>query len=113
MEAPYRFPPILGEIDVWLLSEGTHHRPYEKLGAHPAVIDGVEGVAFAVWAPNARRVSVVGNFNNWDGRRHPMRARGASGVWEIFLPQLVAGDVYKFEIKTQSGERLLKADPFA
>jgi 1,4-alpha-glucan branching enzyme len=113
MEDAYRFPPILGEMDVWLLSEGTHHRPYEKLGAHPAVIDGIHGVAFAVWAPNAGRVSVVGGFNNWDGRRHAMRSRGASGVWEIFIPQLAAGDLYKFEIKTPDGERLLKADPFA
>jgi len=113
MEDPYRFPPILGEMDVWLLSEGTHHRPYEKLGAHPVIVDGVNGVAFAVWAPNARRVSVVGGFNNWDGRRHAMRSRGASGVWEIFIPDLTTGDLYKFEIKTHSGERLLKADPFA
>jgi len=113
MEDAYRFPPILGDMDVWLLSEGTHHRPYEKLGAHPTEIAGVPGVAFAVWAPNARRVSVVGSFNNWDGRRHAMRSRGASGVWEIFIPQLAAGDLYKFEIKAQSGEILLKADPFA
>jgi 1,4-alpha-glucan branching enzyme len=113
MEDPYRFAPLLGELDVWLLSEGTHERPYERLGAHPADIDGVPGVSFAVWAPNARRVSVVGNFNNWDGRRHAMRARGASGVWEIFIPHLTAGDLYKFEIKAQSGEVLLKADPFA
>jgi 1,4-alpha-glucan branching enzyme len=113
IEDPYRFAPILGELDVWLLSEGTHDRPYERLGAHPADIDGVPGVSFAVWAPNARRVSVVGNFNNWDGRRHAMRARGASGVWEIFIPHLAAGDLYKFEIKAQSGELLLKADPFA
>jgi 1,4-alpha-glucan branching enzyme len=113
MEDPYRFAPLLGELDVWLLSEGTHERPYERLGAHPADIDGVPGVSFAVWAPNARRVSVVGNFNNWDGRRHAMRARGASGVWEIFIPHLTAGDLYKFEIKAQSGEVRLKADPFA
>jgi len=113
IEDPYRFAPILGETDVWLLAEGTHYRPYEKLGAHPLSIDGVAGVAFAVWAPNARRVSVVGNFNNWDGRRHPMRARGAAGVWEIFIPDLVPGDLYKFEIKTQADEVLLKADPFA
>jgi len=113
MEDPYRFPPVLGEMDVWLLSEGTHHRPYEKLGAHPTQIDGVPGVAFAVWAPNARRVSVVGSFNNWDGRRHVMRSRGASGVWEIFIPHLTTGDLYKFEIKAQGGECLLKADPFA
>jgi len=113
MDDPYRFGPVLGEMDTWLLAEGTHIRPYEKLGAHPLEIDGVAGVAFAVWAPNARRVSVVGDFNNWDGRRHAMRARGASGVWEIFIPGLVVGDLYKFEIKTQSGEVLLKADPFA
>ena len=68
MEDPYRFPPVLGDIDVWLLSEGTHHRPYEKLGAHPIGMEGVQGVSFAVWAPNALRVSVVGDFNNWDGR---------------------------------------------
>jgi len=113
MEDAYRFAPILGEMDVWLLAEGTHHRPYEKLGAHPMEIDGVAGVGFAVWAPNARRVSVVGDFNNWDGRRHMMRARGAAGVWEIFIPHLVAGDLYKFEIKAQDGELLLKSDPFA
>ena len=113
IEDAYRFAPVLGDVDVWLLSEGTHARPYEKLGAHPAAVDGIPGVTFAVWAPNARRVSVVGHFNNWDGRRHPMRARGASGVWDIFVPHLVAGDTYKFEIRTQAGERLLKADPFA
>ena len=113
MDDAYRFGPVLGETDVWLLAEGTHTRPYEKLGAHPTAIDGVDGVAFAVWAPNARRVSVVGGVNNWDGRRHAMRARGASGVWDIFVPHLVAGDLYKFEIKTHGGEVLLKADPFA
>ena len=113
IEDAYRFPPILGDLDVWLLAEGRHERPYEKLGAHPAEIDGVGGVAFAVWAPHARRVSVVGSFNNWDGRRHPMRARGAAGVWEIFIPHAAAGDLYKFELRTQGGEVLLKADPFA
>ena len=113
MDDPYRFGPVLGEMDIWLLSEGTHYRPYEKLGAHPVVIEGVGGVNFAVWAPNARRVSVVGSFNAWDGRRHAMRKRGASGIWELFIPGLAAGDLYKFEIKSQAGERLLKADPFA
>ncbi|MET0981198.1 MAG: 1,4-alpha-glucan branching enzyme, partial [Telluria sp.] len=113
MEDPYRFGPVLGEMDLWLLAEGTHYRPYEKLGAHPVEIEGVAGVNFAVWAPNARRVAVVGSFNNWDGRRHAMRKRGASGIWEIFIPGLAAGDLYKFEIRAQSGERLLKADPFA
>ena len=113
MEDAYRFRTILGEMDVWLLAEGTHQRPYEKLGAHPREFEGVAGVTFAVWAPNAKRVSVVGSFNNWDGRRHMMRYRVECGVWEIFIPHLMPGDLYKYEIKTQSGEILLKADPFA
>jgi len=113
MDDPYRFGPVLGETDLWLLAEGTHYRPYEKLGAHPVAIEGVAGVNFAVWAPTARRVSVVGSFNGWDGRRHPMRKRGAAGIWEIFIPGLAVGDLYKFEIRTQAGERLLKADPYA
>lgn len=113
MEDPYRFPPVLGEMDLWLLVEGTHHRPYEKLGAHLTQSEGISGVSFAVWAPNARRVSVVGDFNNWDGRRHMMRLRPEAGVWEIFVPHLTAGDLYKFEIKTPSGNVQLKADPLA
>jgi 1,4-alpha-glucan branching enzyme len=113
LEDPYRFPPILGEMDVWLLAEGTHIRPYEKLGAHLMELDGVSGVSFAVWAPNARRVSVVGGFNNWDGRRHMMRLRRECGIWEIFVPHLTAGDLYKLEIKGQDGSLRLKADPFA
>ncbi|HEV2609932.1 MAG TPA: 1,4-alpha-glucan branching protein GlgB [Noviherbaspirillum sp.] len=113
LEDPYRFPPVLGEMDVWLLSEGTHRRPYEKLGAHLVEIDGVVGASFAVWAPNARRVSVVGNFNQWDGRRHMMRLRHECGVWEIFVPHVGAGDLYKYEILSADGGRLLKADPFA
>lgn len=113
MEDPYRFPPVLGEMDLWLLVEGTHYRPYEKLGAHFTQIDKVSGVSFAVWAPNARRVSVVGDFNNWDGRRHMMRLRPEAGVWEIFVPHLAEGDLYKFEIKTRSGSIQLKADPYA
>ncbi|WP_208449448.1 1,4-alpha-glucan branching protein GlgB [Paraburkholderia phenazinium] len=113
LEDAYRFPLVLGEMDVWLLAEGTHHRPYEKLGAHPREIGGVAGVCFAVWAPNAKRVSVVGSFNNWDGRRHVMRSRRECGVWEIFVPHAAVGDLYKFEIRTQGGELLLKADPFA
>ncbi len=111
LEDPYRFSKILGDIDVWLLAEGTHYRPYEKLGAHLLDIDGVGGVSFAVWAPNARRVSVVGDFNNWDGRRHMMRLRPECGVWEIFIPHLVAGDIYKYEVKAQNGDILFKADP--
>ena len=113
MEDPYRFPPVLGDIDVWLLSEGTHHRPYEKLGAHPIGMEGVQGVSFAVWAPNARRVSVVGDFNGWDGRRHVMRFRHECGVWEMFIPHVMPGDFYKYEILTPDGKIQLKADPYA
>ncbi len=114
IDDPYRFPPLLGEIDRYLLAEGTHWRAYEKLGAHPASIDGVRGVGFAVWAPNARRVSVVGPFNQWDGRRYPMRRHPSCGVWEIFIPRLEAGALYKYEIKSNAGDLLaLKADPFA
>ncbi len=111
---PYRFPPVLGELDLYLWAEGRHLRAYEKLGAHAREIDGVAGVAFAVWAPNARRVSVVGPFNNWDGRCHPMRRRVEGGVWEIFIPGLAVGELYKYEIKGMHGELLpLKADPLA
>ena len=93
---PYRFPPYLGELDTHLLAEGSHQRLYERLGAHPVVVDGVAGVVFAVWAPNARRVSVVGDFNAWDGRRHPMRRRVEAGVWELFLPGVGEGALYKY-----------------
>ena len=113
LEDAYRFPPVLGDIDVWLLSEGTHHRPYEKLGAHPAVMDDVSGVSFAVWAPNAQRVSVVGDFNGWDGRRHMMRFRHECGVWEMFVPHVMPGDLYKYEIRDIDGNVRLKADPYA
>src|SRR5882757_4633675 len=84
----YAFPPLLSDFDLYLMGEGTHYLKYEKMGAHPAVIEGVAGVQFGVWAPNAMRVSVVGDFNSWDGRIHPMRNRGPSGVWEIFVPEL-------------------------
>jgi 1,4-alpha-glucan branching enzyme len=111
---PYRFPEVLGELDVYLIGEGNHLQIYEKLGAHPMAMEGVAGVAFLVWAPSARRVSVVGNFNDWDGRRHPMRKRIECGVWELFIPEVGAGEVYKYEIKGPQGELLpLKADPFA
>lgn len=112
LEDPYRFPPVLGATDVWLLAEGTHLRPFEQLGAHLREIEGVRGVAFAVWAPNARRVSVVGDFNQWDGRRHMMRLRRECGVWEIFAPQLAPGDAYEFEILSAQGQVLRKTDPF-
>jgi 1,4-alpha-glucan branching enzyme len=114
VEDPYRFPPVLSDFDVHLLAEGTHLAAYEALGAHAMTLDGVAGVAFSLWAPNARRVSVVGVFNDWDGRRHPMRCRYGCGIWEIFLPGLAEGELYKFEIKSQSGDLLpLKADPYA
>ena len=109
---PYRFPPVLGEMDDYLMREGTHRRLWERLGAHAIEHAGVAGVHFAVWAPNAARVSVVGDFNGWDGRRNPMRRRGGVGVWEIFIPGLAEGAVYKFELRAADGALLpLKADP--
>jgi 1,4-alpha-glucan branching enzyme len=114
LDDPYRFGPVLGELDIHLLAEGNHLRSYEKLGAHPIEHEGANGVAFAVWAPGAKRVSVIGDFNGWDGRRHPMRLHPACGVWEVFLPDLEPGEVYKFEILGQHGQLLpLKADPYA
>ena len=111
-EDPFRFGPIMGEIDEYLLGEGTHQRIWQVLGAHLITHEGVEGVQFAVWAPNAQRVSVVGDFNIWDGRRHPMRRRGATGVWETFVPGLKDGVSYKYEIRSNSGALMpLKADP--
>lgn len=110
---PYQFEPVLGEIDLHLIGEGQHERLYDKLGAHPIVHQGVAGVVFAVWAPNAQRVSVQGHFNNWDGRRNPMRSRGPTGVWELFVPGIVPGEPYKFEIRTNDGRILQKADPLA
>ncbi len=109
---PYRFPPVLGEMDEHFIGEGSHLGLWQVLGAHPLTLEGVSGVHFAVWAPNARRVSVVGDFNHWDGRRHPMRARGATGVWEIFLPGVAEGACYKYEILGADGAvQPLKADP--
>ena len=114
VEDPYRFPPSLTDLDLHLLGEGTHYRLYDKMGAHPARLSGVDGYRFAVWAPNARRVSVVGDWNGWDGRRHPMRLHPANGIWELFVPGVVDHARYKFEILSASGAPLaLKADPFA
>jgi len=110
---PYRFAPTLGELDLHLFNEGTHRRLWEKLGAHPMTVDGVAGVAFAVWAPNAQRVSVVGDFSYWDGRLLPMRSLGASGVWELFVPEIHPGAHYKYEIVAQNGDIRVKTDPFA
>jgi 1,4-alpha-glucan branching enzyme len=111
---PYRFAPVLSEFDLYLFGEGKHYELYEKLGAHCLEHEGVAGVVFAVWAPNAQRVSVVGDFNQWDGRRHPMRPRGASGLWELFIPGLAQGDIYKYEIKSRfAGFLAVKSDPYA
>jgi 1,4-alpha-glucan branching enzyme len=111
---PYSFEPVLTDFDLHLLSEGTHYRNYEKLGSHVMTIDGIKGVHFAVWAPNACNVSVTGDFNNWDGRRYPMRSLGASGTWELFIPGLDEGALYKYEVKGGTpGYRGLKTDPFS
>lgn len=111
---PYSFGPVLGPMDDYYIGEGSHLRLFDKMGAHVMEFEGVNGVHFAVWAPNASRVSVVGPFNDWDGRCHPMRVRHDTGIWEVFAPGLEAGSLYKFEIVGASGELLpLKADPFA
>ena len=111
---PYSFGPVLGPMDDYYVAEGTHLRLYDKLGAHPMTHEGMAGVLFAVWAPNARRVSVVGDFNRWDGRRHVMRHRHGAGLWEMFIPELEPRTVYKFEIIGAAGALLpLKADPLA
>lgn len=113
LEDPYRFGTLLQDLDIWLLAEGTHQRPYEVFGAHGDNLDNVEGTRFAVWAPNARRVSVVGEFNFWDGRRHPMRLRQENGIWELFIPGVANGQLYKFEIIDANGQLRIKADPYA
>jgi 1,4-alpha-glucan branching enzyme len=110
---PYAFPLVLGDYDLYLIGEGTHYQNYEKLGAHEREFAGVRGVAFGVWAPNAKRVSVVGDFNLWDGRTYPMRSRGATGIWEIFLPELGEGTLYKFEVLSRTGDHIgVKSDPY-
>ncbi|ATG89063.1 1,4-alpha-glucan branching protein GlgB [Methylomonas koyamae] len=110
---PYCFGPVLPEFDQHLFGEGRHWHIYQKLGAHQLTVDGIEGVHFAVWAPNAQRVSVIGDFNRWDGRGHPMRSLGSSGIWEIFIPGLSTGCLYKFEILNRhSGQVLVKTDPY-
>ncbi len=110
---PYSFWPTISDYDLFLLNQGNNHRIYEKLGCHLCEAEGVKGASFAVWAPSAKRVSVVGSFNQWDGRSHPMRMIGSSGVWEIFIPGLTKGDLYKYEIKTPTGEIYTKSDPYA
>lgn len=110
---PYSYLPTIGTLDLHLWGEGKHNRIFDKLGAHTRTIDGIAGVAFAVWAPNAAGVSVAGDFNGWDGHIHMMRVLGSSGIWELFIPELEPGQHYKFEIRTKGGDLLLKADPFA
>ena len=112
-EDPYHFSSALQDMDSWLLAEGKHLRPYETLGAHFAELDGVKGVRFAVWAPNAQRVSVIGEFNNWDGRRHVMRFHRDNGIWDIFIPAVKLNALYKFEIRDANGDVRQKTDPYA
>ncbi|MGD1940078.1 MAG: 1,4-alpha-glucan branching enzyme, partial [Leptolyngbyaceae cyanobacterium] len=112
MRDPYAFKSaLLTDFDIHLFTEGNHHLIYEKMGAHAVEVQGVSGVYFAVWAPNARSLSVVGNFNSWDGRKHQMR-RLDGGVWDLFIPELPVGELYKFEIKNQEGHLYLKSDPY-
>ncbi len=110
---PYTYAPQLPDFDLHLFGEGNHRHAYRFMGAHQHEVDGVPGIRFAVWSPNAQRVSVVGDFNRWDGRRHPMRVRGGSGVWELFIPDLKPGCIYKYEIRSRHNNQiLLKADPY-
>ena len=111
--SPYTFDPQLSEWDLHLFNEGKHHHAWRFLGAHMKTIDGIPGCLFAVWAPNVQRISVVGDFNGWNGLRHPMRNRGHSGVWELFIPGLHPGDAYKYEIFSHHGHLLVKADPYS
>src|SRR5439155_21495117 len=109
---PYRYGRVLTDFDLHLLAEGTHHRAFEKLGAHRVAVGSTTGVHFALWAPNAERVSLIGDFNGWDGRVYPMRLLVPNGIWEIFIPDLADGEKYKFEIRAKSGALLKKSDPF-
>jgi 1,4-alpha-glucan branching enzyme len=113
LDDPYAFLPTLGELDLHLIAEGHHEQIYDKLGAHVREHQGVTGTAFAVWAPAAKAISVVGDFNSWDGRLHAMRSMGPVGIWELFLPDVGEGAHYKYEILSADGELLLKADPYA
>lgn len=108
----FYFSPQLTELDTHLFSQSNHHQIYRKLGAHPSTLENVSGTLFAVWAPNAKRVSVVGSFNHWDGRKHPMQSHVNGGIWELFVPGVEVGALYKYEIKTQHDQIVLKADPY-
>ena len=111
--SPYTFPIQISELDLYLFGEGKHQHAWQFLGAHLREIDGISGVLFSIWVPAVSRISIVGDFNGWNGLRHPMRCRGASGIWELFIPGIQPGDAYKYEIRTQHGELLLKSDPYA
>ena len=108
----YTFPPVISEYDMYLFGEGNNYNIYEKLGSHLCTVNGVEGVGFAVWAPNAKSVSVIGNFNNWDPRRSMMRLLGKSGIWELFIPGVKEFDIYKYHVKWQNGFVVEKTDPY-
>jgi len=110
---PYQFGEVMTDFDLHLFAEGTHYRAYDKFGSHRVTVSGITGVHFAVWAPNAQRVSVIGDFNGWDGRVHPMRKLLPSGVWEIFIPDLPDGTCYKYEVRTADGHLVNKSDPYA
>src|SRR5262249_20776249 len=111
---PYAFTPLLTDFELHLFVNGTLYKAYESLGAHVRTVDGVRGVHFVVWAPNAARVSIVGDFNGWNGLGHPMIGRGATGLWELFIPDLPEGTIYKYEIRSRQHDMLLlKADPYA
>ncbi len=112
-EDPYSFMPGIGEMDIYLFNKGEHNRVFEAMGAHPRKMGDVPGIRFTVWAPNADRVSVVGDFNMWDGRRHMMRMIGSSGIWELFIPRMESGEIYKFELRAKNGDVFLKLDPYA
>lgn len=109
---PYAFEPLLSDLDLHLFNEGNHFEIYERLGAHPREINGIVGINFAVWAPNAKAISVVGNFNEWEGRRHPLRKRTPSGIWELFVPDIDVGEIYKFRVTNCYGQQVEKSDPF-
>ncbi len=109
---PYIFEPVIDPIDISLFNEGMHYEIYNKMGAHPMTVDGVKGTLFALWAPNAERVSVVGNFNNWDGRRYQMRKLDYSGIFELFIPGEFEGEIYKYEVASKKGNVFMKADPY-
>src|SRR5438128_8403952 len=110
---PDLFSPTLGELDLYLFAAGRHELIYDKLGAHVITHEGTKGVAFAVWAPGAEKVSVVGNFNAWSGSQHQMRRLDESGIWELFIPGLKSGELYKYEIKSPGRRAFMKADPYA